>query len=576
MKLPWRQSAPRKGVWVLAALTGVLWTFAAFAGGKQADPGFNPHFPATPSPELPYDVDIPLVNRLDAAGRIPDAQRVFDILSWKAFIALNWPADANGNPDKGKGIGDAGPRVWNFWRNADTIFLPQGAKPEPWAAGGQTDMSTETLFRGKAAWRQGTTNADENFQAFSGPLVDQYGKWVRYEVRVNHEEFDYLVKNELYSLEGQEAFSKRLVDNQIDFPANDGNRKHGAIEIKLAWKEMGPNDDRSRFYTTKAKVILSDPAPAGQTGPVTKTIEVGLVGVHISMRTKSSPEWIWATFEQVDNVRVNDMEHGSGGKTLRPNFNNPDNPSLPPNILPPKNAVIDPKTGQPVAEPDPTKATTWIESKTTIPVQTARVIPIPKATEELNAEVQKLLKSKNSVFQYYELIGTQWPIHPNAPAFAGGEGSAPESIDHKTPGDMVPVFLTNMTMETYFQKGLQPAGPLEQDDRLAATAPPIDSTMVFGTESCVGCHYSAGACIGFKKNPDGTFATDATGRRVAIYGENNHFGKTGNAHFSWLLQIEARSTHDPAPPPPNPATFLDTGENQGRRTLPLTPLRPAK
>ncbi len=151
------------------------------------------------------------------------------------------------------------------------------------------------------------------------------------------------------------------------------------------------------------------------------------------------------------------------------------------------------------------------------------------------------LSAGNSVFQYYELVDTQWPVHPNAPAMAGGEGSAPESITHKTSGDMVPVFLVNTTMETYFQKGLQPAGSLEQDDRLAANTAPIDSVMVNGTESCVGCHYSAGVAIGFKHGLDGNATVDKNGIPTAIYGENNHFGKTGNASFSWMLQLEPQA-----------------------------------
>jgi len=109
---------------------------------------------------------------------------------------------------------------------------------------------------------------------------------------------------------------------------------------------------------------------------------------------------------------------------------------------------------------------------------------------------------------------------------------------------VLPVYLTNMTMETYFQKGVQPAGPLEQDDRLAPGMSP-DSTPVFGTESCVGCHYSAGAVIGFRTLPNGNFRLDASGRKIPIYGENANFGLNGNANYSWLLQIEARSTADP-------------------------------
>jgi hypothetical protein len=440
--------------------------------------------------------------------------------------------------------------VWAFWRPADTIFLPNGAKPDPWVDGARADG---TLYRPKAAWRQNT--ASENFQAFSGPLVDQNGKWVRYEVMVNKEEFDYFYQNELYNLDGQAAFSQRPENNQVAFPASDRDEKRrGAVEIKLAWKELGPGDDPSRFYTTKTTIVKAE------AGSQKAEITAGLVGMHIAMPTRSSPEWIWATFEQIDNTRERVGPHGEKVHASFFDSRSKD----PPNKLADRNAAIDPKTGEPVPATGE-QATTWTEKQTQKPVQVKRVVPksqpqlnpldeiLASDAHELNEQVQSLLRKMNSVFQYYELIDTQWPVHPNAPAIPGGEGSAPESITHKTPGDVVPVFLTNSTMETFFQKGDQPAGPLEQDDRLASDAQPIDHTPVNGTESCVGCHYSAGICLGFRKGDNGAFLLDPqTKQRIPIFGENAAFGKSGNADFSWLLQIEGRS--QPYAPPGQPAS----------------------
>lgn len=525
------------------------------------------HFPDRFSSQLPYDVDVGRVRFLDVHGALREAQREFDIFSWESFLALNWPAAPDGRPDESRTLADiTAPRVWSSWRAASTIFLPDGGKPAAWTG---LPEGEPTLFRAKAAWRAHTTSADENFQAFTGPLVDQNGKWVRYEVLVNREEFTYIYENALYNLDGQVAFSQRPADNDVIFPFDDASRQvHGATEIKLAWKELDPKkDDRSRFFVAKVKISPSEPPPKGQTEVPPREVEAGLVGMHVSVHSRSSPEWIWATFEQVDNVRT---RRDASGHTIRPNFFDPTHPNLPVNALPPKNAIIDPATGTPKPAGGQTP-TTWIESLTTTPTQVKRIevpaqdglnpldAPLASDADELNKEVQEKLRALGSVFQYYELIGTQWPVHPNAPAFAGGAGSAPESISHKTPGDVVPVFLVNTTMETYFMKGKQPAGPLEQDDRLAANAPPIDDTVVIGTESCVGCHYSSGICIGFKKNVDGSEARDpVTQQKVPIFGENNHFGKTGGANFSWLFQIEARSPADPVPAHPrSPARFID-------------------
>jgi hypothetical protein len=507
-------------------------------------------FPSVLSSDLPFDVDAAMIDGLmshvhprnggeyspEDTDLVIEAQREFDILSWQAFLALNWPQKAYSVPEPTLDDPNGNP-LWIYWVPIEKIFLTNGARPEhPWDPAKEAKDAAQkglTLTMKKAAWRQEASSYD-NFQAFSGPLVDQNGKWVRYEAMVNPEEFDYIYRNILYSLDGQIAFSERDIDhNGVDMPVNVGTQKHGAIEIKLAWKEMGDHDDPLRFYTRKVRVLISGPATDG--GPQYRTINAGLVGMHIAMHTESSPEWIWSTFEQIDNVRQNPLEHGGMSHA---NFTNPNLSDTPVNLLPPKNAGCT----------NGANCTTWDESRTTTPVQVTRVkVPTQpglnpldeKLSDEvgdLNAQVQALLHKNNSVFQYYELIGTQWPVHKYAPAFAGGEGSAPESITNKTPGDVVPVFLVNTTMETYFQKGQQAAGCLEQDNRLPDNCQ-TDSTPVVGTESCTGCHYSAGICTGYKRGVDGK-PVITNGVMVPIYGENGHFGRSAHGNYSWMLQIE--------------------------------------
>jgi hypothetical protein len=532
---------------------------------------------------LPYDVDVKKVNALvdkkDVSPKdIRAAQREFDELAWEAFLALNWPATEKGEPDGKLTLTDAtAPRVWLSWRPADTIFRIDGGEPTPWIA--TALQGKDELFRPKAAWRQEAT-ANENFQAFSGPLVDQHGKWVRYQVLVNHEEFDYILENHLYNLEGQADFSQNAHApdmGRVTLPADDAAAsKHGAIEIKLAWKELDADEvNLHRFFTMDINIVHSDVQEKGKTEPKKETITAGLVGMHISMHTQSSPEWIWSTFEQVDNERPHDDGHGG---TVA-NFENPKTGGCPAqgdpsaavvNVLAKRNGYLAPGATFPVADAS-TNANTWLESKTKTPVQVCRVYVPPRPNlnpldadlradaEKLNGEVQEQLKKINSVFQYYELIDTQWPVHPFAPAVPGGAASAPESIARKVPGDVVPTFLVNTTMETFFQLGKQPAGPLEQDDRLAPGVP-LDTTEVRGTESCVGCHYSAGICIGFRT---------VDGQRTPIFGENANFGRNGNGNFSWLFQIEGHMT-SPAGGAPmnaeeqaalrhNPSTFLKSG-----------------
>ena len=82
-------------------------------------------FPLPFLSNLPYDVDRTVVDRLDREGRVLEAQREFDILAWQAFIALNWPAAADGKPARGQTIAnDSSERVWSFWRPARKCETP--------------------------------------------------------------------------------------------------------------------------------------------------------------------------------------------------------------------------------------------------------------------------------------------------------------------------------------------------------------------------------------------------------------------------------------------------------------------
>jgi hypothetical protein len=529
-------------------------------------------FPLPFSSALPYDVDLAALRALSTTpdqstppytildDQVPAAQRWFDLFSWQAFLALNWPALPDGAPDNTKTLADTtAPRVWEHWVDVGQVFRPDGAAPAgTWEQLSSAAAQSQTLWMhglgfGKPAPTVGDKGyvrdplLDESLQAFTGPMVDQNGKWVRYQVALNRTEFDYLVENQLYNLDGQVAHSAR---ERISFPTNQGTRKHGAMEIKLSWKQLGPDDNRSRFLVRRCSVTPLTGEPF--------TADFGLVGMHISARTESSPTWIWATFEQVDNTSANDLELGDNGRPLRPNFFNPDNPAKPVNILPAKNAAPVPQYNPATGRDDgPALFTSWDEALTTDPTQTLMVLPVPKATAALNHQVQTALRQLGSVFQYYELIGTQWPTDPAFPSFTNGVNNqadgrmipaSPESILYKVPGKLVPVHLVNTTMETFFQNGNQPAGPVAWDDRL----PPgllADPNTIFATESCAGCHFSAGAAVAFKKDMNLRTVLTKKGDAyypIPIFGQNAVRGATGDADYSWLLQLRAQARPIPA------------------------------
>nr|HML31116.1 hypothetical protein [Hyphomicrobium sp.] len=334
------------------------------------------------SPDIPYDVDLVKLGQLDRVSQIPEAQRLFDTFAWECFVALNWPATADGAPDTLKTIADtAMPRVWEGWRSNDSIFLSDGARPRPWTSDQAATNSNHVMWRFAKMLdesRDALNELTESTQAFTGPLVDQDGAFVRYESYVNKTEFDYIVQNGLFSQDGQVAFSQR--GGQVSFPANTIGPApaHGSMAIKLAWKQLGKNDVASRFFTREAMVVSTSFDAAGKMIKTRSRQLMALVGMHVIAKTQSSPNWIWATFEHVDNVVANDMEFRdalSGRRTrLRPTFNNPDQPAKPINVMPPPNA-----------EPDARGVfRSWDESKTTNPVQLTRAVPIPPATAALD------------------------------------------------------------------------------------------------------------------------------------------------------------------------------------------------
>src|SRR5262249_16509661 len=76
-----------------------------------------------------------------------------------------------------------------------------------------------------------------------------------------------------------------------------------SIDLKSAWMDMEgvPTNLRSRYYIKKAWVLdpASDPA-----NPKCTQRDMGLVGLHIVAKTPTRPQWIWSSFEQIDNVPV--------------------------------------------------------------------------------------------------------------------------------------------------------------------------------------------------------------------------------------------------------------------------------
>jgi cytochrome c len=349
-------------------------------------------------------------------------QRASDLFSWQAFVGINWPIikGDRGEPDPLLPIIAPGPRVWESWKETSEVFRERNGEPvapAPWNA--PEPLPASCGGRGTTKVLVRDEKVDDALDAvvqptyadgsLPGTLTDQDRHRVRYEIRMNQVAFNYIVQNRLW--DGREQSKV-----QVSFPPE-------SQIVKAAWRELTA-DAAGRFQTSMACVCEQGAGGLTSCRPQL----VGLVGLHVMSKTESAGQWIWSTFEQVDNV-----------VGLHPSFNNPQCAGCAPNQQLP--------AGQ--------------------PNQVTRVIPIPSHDPDcshfdqavdniaqLNRDMQKALRGAKTPLQYYELVSTQWP-DVTAP---GVQGQPP------TVFDAVPALLGNTTLETYIQD----------------------------TSSCMGCHAVAG------------------------------------------------------------------------------------
>ena len=217
-----------------------------------------------------------------------------DKFAWDIFVQINHPADekaGRGIPDKTKAVGDPGlcgtspcKVVWETWKNArNEIFLANGEDPKGWdepepkiqiiPMPPKFDPPKIKVIKEMDKGR----DPDNLIQTKFDPSFDPQGN-LNNETRMNKAAFEFVVNNRLHYVEGQECFHD--AGKKIVFPQE-------AMEIKAQWRLLG---DVGKV----GKDVLNRYHWAVYNGKI-----FGLSGLHIT--TKDVPNWLWATFEQVDN-----------------------------------------------------------------------------------------------------------------------------------------------------------------------------------------------------------------------------------------------------------------------------------
>ncbi len=407
--------------------------------------------------------NVPLTVKVPSSVSTPEQARpFFDAFSWQSFIALNWPASGShrGQPEQPDDPDvflsqphGAHPVVWGAYKEEFELFDQGANRPTPWESVeipvnpcGDEDPRRRVFVRHS----KGDSLVEESNQAFSFPLIDQSRQYAVYEVRFNEAQYNF-VRGKDEQPSTWLYLARNLAPKEpISMPASHPPSTQGALMIKAAWKILDPErDDPSRFYHMEAWVL--DPQSQD-----CKPHRIGLIGIHIVQKLQAFPQWIWSSFEQVDNVPAgpheegpHDEGYGDAGRGY--SFNNGTND--PPTVGGWANR---PFAKAPHLQP--------IEERT--PVQVTRFNPIPRSTQALNRHVRDGIL-QDTVWRHYQLVITQWPSTPHVFKTMEVGGIYPRDS-----GGAFPVNgATNSVMETYFQS-------------------PADAQGA-GGNSCMSCHYLA-------------------------------------------------------------------------------------
>ena len=366
---------------------------------------------------VPHEVDIFLNNGYQ--GLTPETQPCFDVFSWQSFVALNWPSNADGTPMTGSSFTTApqAMRVWEHYTDPAVIFQ---TNEELLPFSGPLKQSSGLKgFRMFAKLSHEIVNVPASIQQATGePLIDKNMNFALYEICLNKDEVDYILKDSLYTLEGQEK-------KTISFPAGSKEGQVGAMEIKATWKILAGSDDTSKFYHRRAVIYV--PASQSASGKALYLTEtVGLVAMHIIHKTTKFPFWVWSTFEHIDNAPEQAQVGQAGNQYL---FYNPACTSCTENT-----PVTEPKGGYIWQTTQPYAKAYAVDGK--YGTQAVRSNPVYAPTEAVNQVWQKALRNMGSVFANYRLIGSQWSTVADTPPF-----------------DTIPApdTLANTTLETYIQ-----------------------------------------------------------------------------------------------------------------------------
>lgn len=432
----------------------------------------GPQFPCLNPPTLSSDVpgDTPI-----------NDQASLNCFAWQEFISLNWPAAASGG-GRPAGVGardfgnpgDLRPVVWETFMDIHQVFNSEGSKPPPWGTPPMVPGACRRVWDGhRILTRTAKISIDfdapedinEAFpQGRPGWLADRLGNPVLYEIMIDEPEYDYIVQNGFYNAGTQ--YERVSAGVHVNLPRGVLDGDVGAIELKAAWATLPDNYRRHRFWRDRwRKYKLSEALVYDEADDDCEEVTVALVGLHILHKTTANPQWTWATFEHVDNSPDQQAVDDGTAEDRYVFFD----PGCTTRSVPDSCRTLSVDGCRPA--PDPPDQTSCVpntepaycldlgnEECPPYPIQVTRVNPIPNSGDnlvvQLNRAAQELIRSganRDSVWQYYQLVGVLWSGAPVDEQLPGSKPpKTPLTISGMRP-DTVPLPLSNTVLETYIQ-----------------------------------------------------------------------------------------------------------------------------
>lgn len=307
----------------------------------------------TVSPNVPTDIP----------GGAPQASlAAAAAFAWQEFIALNWPARAGQRdvPDLNLPFGSpGGPLVWQTYRSKVEIFPGNGSAsvgPPGYSPSGAPSYGYNTApsynyaipvpaCPGQAAVPQPAwINLDEITQIglnqmFAGTLPsapvngNSQPQLVRFLAKANQAQYAYVAANQYWYSnaalrQAAQNFFNAVRQTPPTFPGSRVAFPKGTIEVKSAWRKLAPGEDPARFHRQAVRFYERKGA---NNSLCYFEDQWAMVALHIIQKTPSAPNFIYATFEQSDNILLADgsrVEDQDGVIVRRPPVSSPTTPPL--------------------------------------------------------------------------------------------------------------------------------------------------------------------------------------------------------------------------------------------------------